>query len=188
MREFRLLNPDEIECRVAQVNEKYVKLLLYKTARTDAALLDEAVGHMFWCNDYKVIDGKMYCGIGIKDKDTLQWVWKWNCGTESNMEKEKGEASDAFKRAGFVWGIGADREDHGQKRQVLRRFQSIVHQLRQCSEHQRPCHYPERGTGLEHGDRRQEETLQETCCSSSGTEKSRRGCTFRLPRRAGGYA
>ena len=108
MRGFRLLNPDEIECRVAQVTERYVKLLLYKTARTDAALLDDTVGSMFWCNDYKVIDGKMYCGIGIKDKDTLQWVWKWNCGTESNMEKEKGEASDAFKRAGFVWGIGAE--------------------------------------------------------------------------------
>ena len=108
MRNFRLLRPDEIECRVARVTEKSVQLLLYKTARTDAALLDETVGSMYWCNDYKNIDGKMYCGIGIKDKDTLQWIWKWNCGSESNMEAEKGEASDAFKRAGFVWGIGAE--------------------------------------------------------------------------------
>ena len=108
MRDFRLLRPDEIECRVATVTEKSVQLLLYKTARTDAALLDDTVGSMYWCNDYKTIDGKMYCGIGIKDKDTCQWVWKWNCGTESNMEAEKGEASDAFKRAGFVWGIGAE--------------------------------------------------------------------------------
>lgn len=108
MRNFRLLRPDEIECRVARVTEKSVQLLLYKTARTDAALLDDTVGSMYWCNDYKTIDGKMYCGIGIKDKDTCQWVWKWNCGTESNMEAEKGEASDAFKRAGFVWGIGAE--------------------------------------------------------------------------------
>ena len=108
MRDFRLLRPDEIECRVQQVNSKYVKLLLYKTARTDAALLDETVGSMNWCNDYKIIDGKMYCGIGIRDKETLQWVWKWNCGVESNMEAAKGEASDALKRAGAVWGCGAE--------------------------------------------------------------------------------
>ena len=108
MRDFRLLNPDEIECRVQQVNSRYVKLLLYKTARTDAALLDETVGSMNWCNDYKIIDGKMYCGIGIRDKETLQWVWKWNCGVESNMEAAKGEASDALKRAGFLWGCGTE--------------------------------------------------------------------------------
>jgi len=108
MRNFRLLRPDEIECRVARVTEKSVQLLLYKTARTDSALLDETVGSLNWQNDYKVIDGKMYCGVGVKDKDTCQWVWKWNCGTESNMEQEKGQASDAFKRAGFVWGIGAE--------------------------------------------------------------------------------
>ena len=108
MRNFRLLRPDEIECRVQQVKQDGVILLLYKTARTDAALLDETVGSMNWCNDYKVIDGKMYCGIGIRDKESGAWVWKWNCGTESNMEKEKGEASDALKRAGFTWGIGAE--------------------------------------------------------------------------------
>ena len=55
------------------------------------------------------IDGKLYCGIGVRtyaDKD--DWVWKWNTGTESNMEAQKGEASDAMKRAGFVWGIGTE--------------------------------------------------------------------------------
>ena len=35
-------------------------------------------------------------------------MWKWDCGVESNTEKEKGEASDAFKRAGFRWGIGIE--------------------------------------------------------------------------------
>ena len=29
-------------------------------------------------------------------------------GIESNTEKEKGQASDAFKRAGFNWGIGRE--------------------------------------------------------------------------------
>ena len=53
-----------------------------------------------------MIDGKMYGGIGIKFNS--EWLWRWDCGTESNMEAEKGEASDAFKRAGFKWGIGAE--------------------------------------------------------------------------------
>ena len=35
-------------------------------------------------------------------------MWKEDCGTESFTEKEKGEASDAFKRAGFRWGIGIE--------------------------------------------------------------------------------
>lgn len=107
MRNFRLLTADEIECRISQVSEKGVGLLLYKTARTDYALLDEKFGFMNWQNDYQVIDGKMYCGIGVKD-ETGNWTWKWNCGTESNTEAEKGQASDAMKRAGFCWGIGTE--------------------------------------------------------------------------------
>lgn len=110
MRNFRLLTEDEIECRVSDIDKsgKYLRLLLYKTARTDALILDETVGANCWCNDYKEINGKMYCGIAIKDEKTSEWVWKWNVGTESNMEAEKGQASDAMKRAGFVWGIGTE--------------------------------------------------------------------------------
>ena len=103
---FRLLNADEIECRIAQVKSNGISLLLYKTARTDANLLDETVGEENWENDFKVIDGVLYGGIGIllNDKE----VWKWDAGTESNTEAEKGRASDAFKRAGFKWGIGRE--------------------------------------------------------------------------------
>lgn len=106
MRRFRLLNPDEIEVRIQTVKENGLVVLLYKTARTDYALLDETVGMMNWANDYKTIDGKMYCGIGITDGH--EWVWKWNCGVESETEAEKGQASDAMKRAGFCWGIGTE--------------------------------------------------------------------------------
>lgn len=109
MRNFRLLAANEIECRISEISKdgKYVNLLLYKTARTDAALLDETVGKFGWQNTYTLLDGKMYCGIGIKD-DNGEWIWKYNTGTESNMEGQKGEASDAMKRAGFVWGIGTE--------------------------------------------------------------------------------
>lgn len=111
----RELKANEIECRVAQVSAKGCSLLLYKTARVDRAILDEEFGVMNWQNDFKTIDGKMYGGIGVLSngfndcwKDNPQWVWRWDCGTESNTEAEKGQASDCFKRAGFKWGIGVE--------------------------------------------------------------------------------
>ena len=106
MKAFRFLNADEIECRVQRVTEKGLTLLLYKTARTDADLLDETVGAGNWENDFKVINGVLYGGIGVDYGNGL--VWKWDAGTESNMEADKGRASDAFKRAGFKHGIGRE--------------------------------------------------------------------------------
>lgn len=108
MRAFRLLKKDEIECRISEIKKdgSGLILLLYKTARTDAALLDETYGPERWNNDFKMLNNKLYGGIGIKFDS--EWVWRWDCGTESNMEAEKGEASDAFKRAGFKWGIGTE--------------------------------------------------------------------------------
>lgn len=111
MKEFRLLRPDEIEVKVKQVSAKGAVALLYKTARTDMTLLDETVGAERWECDYKVIKDNLYCGIGITFDDG-RTIWKWDCGIESREDGEgnekKGEASDAFKRAGFKWGIGRE--------------------------------------------------------------------------------
>ena len=107
MNGFRLLTADEIECRISQISDKGLSLLLYKTARTDANMLDEKYGPFEWQNDFKVVDGVLYGGIGISDNQG-DFVWKWDAGTESNTEAEKGRASDAFKRAGFKWGIGRE--------------------------------------------------------------------------------
>ena len=71
MKQFRTLRPDEIECRVAQCNEKGASILLYKTARTDADILDETVGAQNWENDFKLVDGVLYGGIGIETLDKL---------------------------------------------------------------------------------------------------------------------
>lgn len=107
---MRKLTSNEIEVKVKQVFEKGAVLLLYKTARFDMAILDETFGSMNWQCDYKVVKDNLYCGIGIKD-DKGEWVWKWDCGIESREDdgnEKKGEASDAFKRAGFKWGIGVE--------------------------------------------------------------------------------
>ena len=105
---MRALKPDEIEVRVGTVGAKGVTMLLYKNARVDMTVLDETYGEFGWMCDYKEIKGNMYCGIAVLNEASGEWVWKWDCGTESNTEKEKGEASDAFKRAGFRWGIGRE--------------------------------------------------------------------------------
>ena len=104
--QFRPLKADELEVRVGSVSKQGVTLLLYKNARVDMAVLDETVGAENWQRDHKEIKGNLYCGIGIKCGN--EWVWKWDCGTESNTEKEKGEASDSFKRAAVNWGIGRE--------------------------------------------------------------------------------
>ena len=103
---FRNIKAEEIELRVGSVTKKGYTLLLYKNARVDMAILDEVVGQMNWQRDHKEVKGNLYCGIGIWNGE--QWIWKWDCGAESFSDKEKGEASDSFKRAGFNWGIGRE--------------------------------------------------------------------------------
>lgn len=106
--EFRLLNADEIECRVATVKENGVSLLLYKDARVDQNILDETVGAENWQRKHEIIGGNLFCSVGIYVENRNEWVWKQDVGTESYTEKEKGQASDAFKRACFNWGLGRE--------------------------------------------------------------------------------
>ena len=104
---FRTLNADEIDCRVGTVTDKGVSLLMYKDARVDMRLLDEVVGPMNWKREHELINGNLFCTVSIRDEKG-EWVSKQDVGVESNTEKEKGQASDAFKRACFNWGIGRE--------------------------------------------------------------------------------
>jgi hypothetical protein len=87
------------------------KQLAYIDSRDVQDLLDEVVGAENWQSDFKLIDNKLFGGIGVycnvaKTGEYYQWIWKWDCGTESNIDEEKGQVSDALKRAGVQWGIG----------------------------------------------------------------------------------
>lgn len=110
---FRTLSANEIECRVGSVSKdgKGFSLLLYKDARVDQRLLDEVVGAYNWQNRYEEIKGVLHCIVEIWDEDKQQWISKQNCGIESNTDAQKGEASDAFKRACFNLGIGRELYD-----------------------------------------------------------------------------
>jgi hypothetical protein len=103
---FRDLRADEIECRVAQAKSNGVSLLLYKDARCDQNILDETVGEMNWQRHHTRDNAN--CIVSIWDEKKQMWVSKEDTGTESNTEKEKGLASDSFKRACFNWGIGRE--------------------------------------------------------------------------------
>lgn len=103
---FRDLKANEIDVRIATINDKGLTLLLYKDARVDMDILDETVGPMNW--QRKHTRDNANCTIEIWDKDKGQWISKEDTGTESFTEKEKGLASDSFKRAGFNWGIGRE--------------------------------------------------------------------------------
>lgn len=105
---FRDLKADEIDCRIKVVKSSGVSILLYKDARVDQNILDETVGPLNWQRSHEMIDGNLYCTVSIFNEERNTWVYKQDVGTESNTEKEKGQASDSFKRACFNWGIGRE--------------------------------------------------------------------------------
>lgn len=105
-RKFRYLNADEIDVRVSTVSDKGASLLLYKDARADMNILDETVGAMNWQRRHTRDNAN--CIVSIWDDNKGQWIEKEDTGTESNTEKEKGLASDSFKRACTNWGIGRE--------------------------------------------------------------------------------
>lgn len=107
--EFRALNADEIDVRVQNITKdgSGVILLLYKDARVDMNILDETVGSENWQREHYECKGNLFCKVGIRTKGG-DWVWKSDCGIESNAEAKKGEASDSFKRACFNVGIGRE--------------------------------------------------------------------------------
>ena len=106
--EIRLLRADEIECRIGTINEKGLSLLLYKDARADMKILDETFGVFGWKRTHQSIDGNLYCTVEIWDSEKQSWISKQDVGTVSYTEKEKGQASDSFKRACVSVGIGRE--------------------------------------------------------------------------------
>jgi hypothetical protein len=109
----RPLDISDVDFRVQSINNGgYATILAYKDARVDMNRLDEVCGIGFWKRDFKEINGKLYCGVAIYNKEISEWVWKWDVGTESMTEATKGVASDAFKRACFNLGIGRELYDY----------------------------------------------------------------------------
>ena len=104
--EFRTLKANEIDVRIASINQNGFSVLLYKDARCDMNILDETVGKFNWKRTHSRDNAN--CTVELWDAVKEQWVSKEDTGKESYTEKEKGLASDSFKRACFNWGIGRE--------------------------------------------------------------------------------
>ncbi len=103
---FRDLTANDIEVRVSTISEKGCSLFLYKDARCDMNILDESVGCLNWQRTHSRDNAN--CTVSIWDDVKKQWISKEDTGKESYTEKEKGLASDSFKRACYNWGIGRE--------------------------------------------------------------------------------
>lgn len=112
LKEIPLLEAGDIDCRMQQISKKGGRvgavILLYKDARVDMRILDEVFGRDGWQRSHEVINGNLFCTVDIWCEERGAWIRKQDVGVESYSEKEKGQASDAFKRACFNIGIGRE--------------------------------------------------------------------------------
>ena len=105
------LEINQIDFRIQSINRGgYATILAYKDARVDMNRLDLVCGPLNWKREH--LRDNMNCIVSIWDTEKNQWVSKEDTGSESNTEKEKGLASDSFKRACFNWGIGRELYDY----------------------------------------------------------------------------
>ena len=104
---------DEIKWKCQSINRNTGKatMVAYTDARLVRRILDEALGIFGWeCTYTRDEKGVLFCALTITSPDGTK-VTKEDCGVPSEFEKEKGEVSDAFKRACFTFGICADLYD-----------------------------------------------------------------------------
>lgn len=80
------------------------KTLHYVDARAVMIKLDEVVGPAGWQSRMVAIGGEVACELSIKFGD--EWITKTDGAGETSIEGEKGQFSDAFKRAAVLFGAG----------------------------------------------------------------------------------
>lgn len=105
------LDISQIDFRIQNITKNgWATILPYKDARVDMQRLDEACGALNWKREHNSTNHN--CVVSIWCDEKGQWISKEDTGTESFTEKEKGLASDSFKRACFNWGIGRELYDY----------------------------------------------------------------------------
>lgn len=98
---------EDVEFRIQSINKGgYATILAFKNARVDINRLNAVCGPLGWQRRH-TRDNKN-CIVSIWDDANKHWVDKEDTGTESSAEKEKGLASDSFKRTCFNLGIGIE--------------------------------------------------------------------------------
>lgn len=103
-----LLQPEEIEVRVVEVNERCAKILLYQNSRCTARAFDKMFGSFGWQMDYKMVGEQVYGTLSVFDESRNVWVSKSDTGDKSYISKDKGQASDILKRCAVRWGFATE--------------------------------------------------------------------------------
>ena len=104
-----------VSWRVGSTNDKKLQVepwkatkgtaLAYIDARDVMKRLDDVCGPAGWQCRYPLSEsGLLICDVGLKIDN--EWIWKANGAGDTQVEAEKGKASDAFKRAAVLWGVG----------------------------------------------------------------------------------
>jgi hypothetical protein len=103
-------DPNLIHWRVGATNAKKLGVkpweatkgiaLAFIDARDAMKRFDQVCGDQWQCR----YPFQGCCEIGIKIND--EWLWRSNGAGETEVEAEKGQYSDAFKRAASMWGVG----------------------------------------------------------------------------------
>ena len=106
--EARKLQAKEISCRVQQITADGLSLLLYITSRAAMNLMDDTFGALMWKRESREVNGEERCVVSVYNPEIKEWISRDDVGTASYTEKEKGRASDAFKRACVNFGIGRE--------------------------------------------------------------------------------
>lgn len=106
--EWKTLNPEDIEVRVATVKNGKATMLLYQDSRCTMKALDEQFGSFGWSIDYEVIGEQIYGKLSIYDDERGVWVSKMDTGDKSNISEDKGQSSDILKRCAVRWGFARE--------------------------------------------------------------------------------
>lgn len=98
---------DAIDWRIGSRNKEKTKgiALAYIDARAVMDRLDTACGPGHWQCNYTPAQTMLLCNLGIHFPGA-GWTWKSDGAGATDVEAEKGMASDAFKRAAVRFGIG----------------------------------------------------------------------------------
>ena len=100
---------DNYKYRVQSAKYGKATIVSYIDSRQVQDRLDEVCGVQNWQNEFRAIDGSLFGGISINvdlGNGGSEWITKWDVGSESSIEKEKGNSSDSFKRSAVMWGVG----------------------------------------------------------------------------------
>lgn len=102
--EKQLKSPMNYKWRIQSINEYKATCVAYVDARDVMDRLDQVFGVDGWEDYYYESDGKLFCKLTCHFQSGA--ITKSDTGSESNVEKDKGLASDTFKRAAVKFGVG----------------------------------------------------------------------------------